>query len=663
VRYIVKISWLGDAALRFEWPASGEDGASRGAALIAARAERVRTLRLAFVRECVPALRSVTVHLDLGVFLESVGVEGAAFYEGISLWSDGKAFGEANFLWMERILQEFIGDEAEERSAVGDFGSDEERLADDEGEADAGVIRLPVIYGGEAGPDLAACAQRCGMSPEAFIRAHASAQYEVAMIGFTPGFPYMTGLPEALAQPRHASPRLQVPPGAVGVAGAQTGIYPVRSPGGWQWIGRTPVPLFRPEADEPFLLKPGDRVAFVPTSAGANSIVRERTTASLEDRDRAPVRVSAANRAGGDSGVLEVFKHKVSAAEHEDNGSNALEVRKPGMLTTVQDRGRCGWQSYGVSVGGAMDAESLRTANLLVGNPADAAGLEMTAIGAEFRIVRDILAAACGADLDARVDGEAMPLHRPVWLRAGTVLSFGKAKRGCRAYLVVMGGVTTPKLLGSRSADLRFGVQGPTGRALAAGDRVPVGTPTALGQRIAASLQAEADRSDRAWASARWAAETASWPLGSSRQAVEIRLLPGAQWEEFSPEARRHLLRDRYQITTDSDRMGLRLSGPLLTRNGDRELASHGVAPGTIQVPAGGKPIILAAGCQPTGGYPVIAHVVGADLPLLAQCLPGAELTFRLVGREEAWQAWMNAERQYRLLHAGVQLAARGHSS
>ncbi len=647
----MKISWLGDAALRFEWPASSEDGDGRGAASIAARAERVRALDLACVRECVPALRSVTVHLDLGALLECGQAGGAAF-------------GEANSLWMERILRAFIDDEAAQRSAADGFGSAEEQLADDDGEADAGVIRLPVIYGGEDGPDLAECAERSGMAPEAYVQAHASVRYEVAMIGFTPGFPYMTGLPEALAQPRHASPRLQVPPGAVGVAGVQTGIYPVLSPGGWQWIGRTPVPLFRPEADEPFLLKPGDRVAFVPVVAGTDSTVQAiMADSSSENRVHTPVRVSASKREDGGLDALEVRKPGVSEAEQENSGSDTLEVRKPGMLTTVQDRGRHGWQSFGVSVGGAMDAESLRVANVLVGNPEGAAALEMTAIGAEFRVMRDILAAACGADLDARVDGEAMPLHRPVWLRAGAIVSFGKAKRGCRVYMAMAGGVATPKLLGSRSADLRFGVQGPAGRALAAGDRVPVGAPTPLGQRIAASLQAEAGRSGRAWASARWAAETTAWPPGSSRLPVEIRVLPGAQWEEFTGEAHRHLLRERYRVTADSDRMGLRLSGPLLTRNENRESASHGVVPGTIQVPTGGLPIVLMAGCQPTGGYPIIAHVAGADLPLLAQCLPGTELAFRLIEREEAWQAWMDGERNYRLLRAGIQLAARGHSS
>src|SRR5690606_33717464 len=130
-----------------------------------------------------------------------------------------------------------------------------------------------------------------------------------------------------------------------------------------------------------------------------------------------------------------------------------------------------------------------------------------------------------------------------------------------------------------------------------------------LGQRIAADLCWEARRCGRSWAAAQWAAETAAWPAASPSPPVEIRILPGAQWEAFTEESRKNLLRKPYRVTADSDRMGLRLSGPALTRSEDGELASHGVVPGTIQVPAGGLPIALAAGCQPTGGYPVIAHV------------------------------------------------------
>lgn len=127
------------------------------------------------------------------------------------------------------------------------------------------LIDIPVCYGGQYGPDLAACAERAGLTAEAFAAAHSGAEYEAAMVGFLPGFPYLTGLPPQLAQPRLPSPRSLVPAGSVGIAGGQTGIYPLASPGGWQLIGRTPLRLFRPECgDDPVLLRAGDRVRFRP---------------------------------------------------------------------------------------------------------------------------------------------------------------------------------------------------------------------------------------------------------------------------------------------------------------------------------------------------------------------------------------------------------------
>jgi|CeladaMinimDraft_18_1061708.scaffolds.fasta_scaffold00897_3 inhibitor of KinA len=128
------------------------------------------------------------------------------------------------------------------------------------------VIEIPVRYGGADGPDLEACAERAGMDPDAFVSAHASARYTVAMIGFMPGFPYLSGLPERLAQPRLATPRRRVPAGSVGIAGVQTGVYPFDSPGGWQIIGRTDLRLFDPGAAEPSLLRAGDIVRFVPVA-------------------------------------------------------------------------------------------------------------------------------------------------------------------------------------------------------------------------------------------------------------------------------------------------------------------------------------------------------------------------------------------------------------
>lgn len=592
---------LGDAALLFVWP----DEERAGPPEIAALADQACKPERPGVREWVPAYRSVAVHLDLAALAPA---------------GSGKSLARKVGELAESLLDAFRNSETEAASGK------------------ARHIRLPIAWGGSNGPDLQDCASRCGMTEESFVRAFAETVFEVAMMGFAPGFPYMSGLPERLAQPRHASPRLKVPAGSVGIAGRQAGIYPVESPGGWQLIGRTTVRLFRPEAETPFLLAPGDRVSFVPaggTEEGTEEGVRP-------DPDEAG---AAGNASGGNKG--------------------GLSVTAPGMQTTVQDRGRFGWQAYGVSAGGAMDARSMRMANALVGNPDDAAVLEMTLLGPSFRADRDLLIAVCGADFDARAGGEPLPMNRPVWVRAGTELTFDRARRGCRAYLAVAGGIDVPPVLGSRSTDPRAGIGGMNGRALAAGDVLPVGPLSRLGLQWAETLRKQADAAGRAWASARWEAGPPSVMnfAGAGRKGDKaesrrftLRIVRGAEWETFGEEAQNRLLQSEYRVQAASDRMGIRLSGHPLGRERTEELISHGVVPGTLQVPPDGQPIVLAAGCQPTGGYPKIAHVIGADLPILGQFVPGDRAAFELVSHEEAWEAWLAEERELRMLQAGIRL-------
>ncbi|TJY40997.1 5-oxoprolinase subunit PxpB [Cohnella pontilimi] len=578
---------LGDSALLLAWPETGETGHRE----IAAMAAHIHGLSLPWVKELVPAFRTLAIHLDTRKVKQEGGSGGMA--EGFRLVE-------------ARLRQEIenAGDHAKVRVPR--------------------HIRLPVVFGGEEGPDLAACAQRGGVSPDEFVRAYCSSKYDVAMIGFAPGFPYLAGLPERLVQPRHPAPRLKVPAGSVGIAGNQTGVYSVESPGGWQLIGRTFTPLFRPEREEPFLLAPGDRVSFFPADGERESVSQDAL--------------------GG-----------IEYADAEK--SVCLELLKSGLLTTLQDLGRPGWRMYGVSAGGAMDRISVRTANWLVGNDERAAVLEMTMIGAVMKVRRDTLAAICGADLEAHVDGEPVPMDRPVWLRAGSTISFGRSHRGCRCYLAVSGGFEAPVVLGSRSTDARAGIGGLNGRALAAGDRLAAGSPSADAARLAHALEHAARVQSQSWASVSWSAET--FATASDFGEVTLRIIPGAEWEEFDPETRDELLAQTYRVDASSDRMGLRLSGPALVRVRDGELSSHGVVPGTVQVPPNGQPIVLAAGCQPTGGYPKIAHIIGADLPLLAQCRPGDDLRFRLVDLQEAWRIKDRLARHFSVLQAGIALALK----
>jgi KipI family sensor histidine kinase inhibitor len=287
---------------------------------------------------------------------------------------------------------------------------------------------IVVCYGGEFGPDLGDVSARHRLSREDVVRLHTGANYLVHAVGFLPGFAYLGGLPAELVTPRRATPRTSVPAGAVGIGGTQTGVYPQASPGGWNLIGRTATRTFDPDRAEPALLAVGDRVRF-------------RAVDKLE----------------------EVARRMAAAGEAQSNRTGAntarVEVAEPGMLTTVQDLGRMGHRAAGVGVAGAADAFAMRVANLLVGNPETAAGLEITLLGPELVFPQDAVVALGGAEFDA------LPSWRPVEIAAGTRLRFGPARTGCRGCLAIAGGIATPEILGSRSTHLRVGGGGGGGGA------------------------------------------------------------------------------------------------------------------------------------------------------------------------------------------------------
>ena len=300
-----------------------------------------------------------------------------------------------------------------------------------------------------------------------------------------------------------------------------------------------------------------------------------------------------------------------------------MEVLRPGQLTTVQDLGRRGFQDQGVPVGGAADPVALRIANLLVGNPEGAAGLEMTLTGPRLRFARDTVVALGGAAMAAEVDGVAIPFWRPVRVRAGETLDVGGARTGCRAYLACAGGIDVPPVLGSRSTYLPSAFGGMEGRPLRAGDRLPLGE---AGARSAAVLRAIERDARRNGAAAWWAGPRALPAYGPS---PEVMLVPGSHTAALTASSRALLFSERFRVSPHSDRMGCRLEGPALELAAPLELTSEGVAPGTVQLPPGGSPIVLLADGGTTGGYPRIGHVATVDLPLLAQLRPGDTLRFR----------------------------------
>jgi antagonist of KipI len=303
-----------------------------------------------------------------------------------------------------------------------------------------------------------------------------------------------------------------------------------------------------------------------------------------------------------------------------------VQVLKGGMLTTLQDSGRHGYQHLGVPVCGAMDLFAHRVANLLVGNTNDEATLEITLQGPRLQFDGDTLIAICGADLSPSVGGVAIPEGRPVRLRAGAVLEFGACLTGCRAYLAAQGGFDVPSVMGSRSTYETARIGGLQGRALRSGDVLPIGKASA--DRYP-GLTSELAKSTSEFVAAQWAVNQHTENIGRSPQI--IRILSGRHWDDFPAQSRKILMESEFRVSADSNRMGYRLSGPTVGIESLRAMISEAVTFGSIQIPHGGQPIILMADRQTIGGYPKVADVAGVDLHLAAQLKPGDRLQFELV--------------------------------
>ena len=295
----------------------------------------------------------------------------------------------------------------------------------------------------------------------------------------------------------------------------------------------------------------------------------------------------------------------------------ALEITEPGIFTTVQDRGRYGYQRFGVPVSGALDEFALRVANALVGNDEDAAGLEMTVLGPGITFLVDTWIAVTGADLSPRLQDEPLPPWQSVEVTRGSELTFQGMRDGMRAYLSVAGGIDMPLVMGSRSTYVNAGFGGLEGRALRKGDVV---STLPLGPR--------------ATFVPRGLPESHKVPVYGDSHVIRVVL--GPQHRAFGSEGIATLLESTYKISLDSDRMGCRLEGPPIGHETGPDIVSDGNPPGAIQVPRDGTPTVLLADRGTTGGYAKIATVISVDLGRLAQAVPGQTVTFRAVDVEEA---------------------------
>jgi biotin-dependent carboxylase-like uncharacterized protein len=303
----------------------------------------------------------------------------------------------------------------------------------------------------------------------------------------------------------------------------------------------------------------------------------------------------------------------------------SIEVVKPGALSLFQDSGRYGFQKLGVPVCGPMDESAHRLANLLAGNEADEAVLEITLMGPKLRFAEPAAIALAGADLGARLDGQPLALNRPLVVRPGQVLDFTGGRSGMRGYLAVHGGFDLEPELDSRSTYLKGGLGGMAGRALKAGDVIGLKT----GLPADPGFLQEAER--RLWEIRLYLPSR----LGLLRRDT-LQVVKGPHWGLFSEKSTREFVTAGFRISPQSDRMGYRISGPRLAVRKPVQILSEATAFGAVQVPHGGDPIVLMADRQTMGGYPKIAHVVSVDLPSLAQSRPGEHVRFNLVSLEQA---------------------------
>jgi KipI family sensor histidine kinase inhibitor len=440
------------------------------------------------------------------------------------------------------------------------------------------LIEIPISYEGE---DLQDVARLLGITPAELVRRHTGSDYRVAFTGFAPGFAYLSGGHASLQVPRRATPRTRIPAGSVGLAGNFSGIYPQASPGGWQIIGVTATPMWDLSREHPALLRPGQRVRFV--NAGPQ------------------VAAPAAPAA---------------AAAPIAEGCAALEIRRSGLQALIQDLGRHGHASQGVSSSGAMDRGALRAANRLVGNAVDAPGIEIVHGGFELQCRGDAVVAVTGAQGPLELiapDGRRWPLprHAPLALADGDRLLLGEPVAGLRSYLAARGGLVLSPVLGSSSTDTLARLGPP---ALAAGDvlalRPPASAAPVGGDDTPATL-----------------------PTLGEPVTLDVVMGPRTDW--FTVESIARLCSQDWTVTPQSNRVGLRLEGAqALNRcaaSVGAELPSEGTRRGSIQVPPNGQPVLFMADHPLTGGYPVIGSIAPYHLDRAGQLPVGARLRLRCI--------------------------------
>jgi len=314
-----------------------------------------------------------------------------------------------------------------------------------------------------------------------------------------------------------------------------------------------------------------------------------------------------------------------------------LIIKKPGILTTIQDLGRTGAQKFGLNPAGVMDRAAARTLNVLLGNAESDAVLEMHFPACVIEFETDVMIAIGGADFGAQLNGEPLRNWSSMLAEKGATLSFAKRSSGNRAYVAVSGGLNVPEWRGSRSTNLVAGLGGMDGRKLSAGDVIQCEESPGYADRIFTVGHSLIPRYSR-------------FPT--------VRIVTGSEFEYLSDESERTFLSEGFTLTNDCNRMGYRLSGKLIHLLHPLDMVSTAVSFGTIQLLPDGQLIILMADHQTSGGYPRIGSVISADLPLVAQCGPGDGVSFQMVTIDEAERLALRFETELSFLRVGGRLQA-----
>jgi antagonist of KipI len=334
-----------------------------------------------------------------------------------------------------------------------------------------------------------------------------------------------------------------------------------------------------------------------------------------------------------------------------------IRILSAGYLTSVQDLGRTGFRQSGVSVGGALDSHALRVANALVGNDDQAAGLELSLGKLRLRFEDQRLVAWTGGSFVVRINNQVLPPGHAGLVGKDDELMMLAPDAGARAWLAISGGIDVPLVLDSRSTDLRGTFGGHGGRSLRDGDELPLGETGSFKER---RFETADEQRRRFQIAAPWVSEWSApmeW-ASPTRGSLVLRIIRGTDWDRFEANARAAIVTTQFRVTPDSDRMGARMEGLELTRVEATDLLSEPVAPGTVQVPPNGQPILLLADCQTIGGYPKIAHVITVDLPLAAQLWPGDTVHFHEVSLAEAQRLLREREEDFARFRVGLSLHA-----